>query len=727
MAALGAVPLALAQGQGPLAGLELEQDLPVALVADNVTYDTEAGRVIAEGNVEVYYGERTLTADKIIYDQNANRIEAAGEIVLRDPAGVTVFASAAELDAELRDGLVRGAQSVIGGTARLSAVEARRFENRYNALSRAVYSPCLVCQENPTPLWRIRARRVVHDEEERIVHYENATLDVFGVPIAWVPYFSHPDPTVDRASGFLVPEPRQSTNYGYGIQIPYYFVIDDQTDATFAPFFTTDSGIVGVGEVRRAFDNGGFEVLGSLVQTDFTGEPGLQGHLDTEGNFTFGNDINWGWDVKFSSDDAYLRFFDFSNEDRLTSELFVNRYSRAGFFDVSAVRFQSLRDFEPAGQIPLVVPDFDARYDLPQDVLGGDLGFFANSQVLLRNTAEDTGRLSVGADWERQWVLPVGLSLSAFGEVRGDVFVIGDNPDTADDTSLRLAPLAGLEARYPLIYDEDDGDAHILEPIAQFIVAPFGGNGPEFVNEDSQQIEFDETNLFDRNHFSGIDGFEEGPRFNLGLRYERITDDGIGLDATIGRVFRFAEAEEFTEGSGLADQQSDFVGAWTVRYEDWASVTQRIRFDDDASVNRNEIYGDLSIGPVDLSAGYIFLNEDPALGTPEDREEVAGRTTIAITRNWGVNGFFQRDLEEQEFVEAGGRITYANECCEVDLFLRRRFTDSDDTPASTSVGVQVRLLTLGNQDNTRRAPSGFGDFGTGRTTTAIKPRTGADN
>jgi len=161
-----------------------DPDQPVSLIADRITVDSEENTVTAEGNVEVYYGERTLTARKIVYDDDTGRIVAEGDLVLRDPSGVTVFADAADLDVDLRDGLVQGARSVFRESIRIAAVEARRVDQRYNTLSKAVYSPCEVCAENPVPLWRIRARRIIHDEEEKIIHYENATFDVFGIPIA---------------------------------------------------------------------------------------------------------------------------------------------------------------------------------------------------------------------------------------------------------------------------------------------------------------------------------------------------------------------------------------------------------------------------------------------------------------------------------------------------------------------------------------------------------------
>jgi LPS-assembly protein len=700
---VAAAALALAVGMPARAQLPPEKpDLPVALTADTVEYDTATGRVTASGNVEIYYGERTMTADRIVYDSDTGRITAEGSIVLRDSSGATVFADFADLDAELRDGLVRGARSVMGENIKLSAAEARRVDARFNVLSKAVYSPCKVCPDNPVPLWRIRARRVIHDEVERVIHYEDATLEVLGVPIAWLPWFSHPDPTVDRATGFLIPEFRQSSVYGYGARVPYYWVIDDYSDLTFSPLLTTGDGAVAVIEYRRAFESGSFTTAASLTYNDYQGSNELHGHVEGRGEFDLVNGFRWGFDGIVVTDRGYLRRYDFSDEDRLTSELYVRRYRNDGFFDTTAVYFQSLRDDEPSGNIPVVLPEFDARHEMPGALLGGDLGVFASSYLLLREEGLDSSRLSIGADWERQVILPVGLSLRGFAEVRGDLFVVDDFAGIESATEFRFAPLVGIEARFPLIHESPGGVVHVLEPIAQAIIAPNGGNGSDIPNEDSQVTEFDETNLFDTSHFTGLDAFEEGPRLNLGLRYERISPGGLSFDASVGRVLRLRGAGEFSSGSGLADAASDWVGAWSASYDPYVTVRQRLRISDGFAITRNEIAAELSFSRFELSIGYIFLEKDPSIEATEDREEVTARTSFRIARNWSISGDARHDIENGEFVKAAIGLTYANECCEIALFVKRDFTSSNDAPASTSVGVQVRLFTLGNQDDTTR-------------------------
>jgi LPS-assembly protein len=188
----------------------------------------------------------------------------------------------------------------------------------------------------------------------------------------------------------------------------------------------------------------------------------------------------------------------------------------------------------------------------------------------------------------------------------------------------------------------------------------------------------------------------------LGLRYELISPGGVNFDASAGRVFRLRGADEFSSGSGLRDAASDWVGAWSASYDPYVTVRQRMRISDGFAITRNEISAELTIGRVEFSTGYIFLESDPSIEAPIDRQELTARSRIRIDRNWSISGNTRRDIENGDFVEVGGGLTYENECCQVNFFVKRDFTESDDAPSSTSVGVLVKLFTLGNQDTTAR-------------------------
>jgi LPS-assembly protein len=707
LAALALAAAAPAQAQTtPGELLEIDRSQPVALVADAIAFDEAARTLTASGDVEVYYGERVLRARAITYDETTGRIAAEGPLTLDDGQGSTLIADAAALDADLRNGVIEGARALIAdGAGTMAAVEGRRIDGRYTLLSRTVYSSCEVCAAQPTPVWRIRARRVLHDEVTRDIHYEDAYFDVLGVPVGYLPYFRHPDPSVERRSGFLTPTFQQDDTYGFAARIPYFWAIDPSRDATFTAYPTTRDGFIGETEYRQAFDFGAFSLTGSAGFLDFQDGEGdsLRGHLFGTGRFAVDAFAfeqyglrpvsTLGFDVAVTSDDGYLRRYDFTDDDRLSSELFLQNYGARDFFDVAAVYFQSLRDDEPDGQTPVVLPEFSLRRGLDDPLAGGEIGLFASGLGLARSDGRDVARLSVGVDWERRWVLDFGATLRGFAVGRADLYQVDDDPDL-DGSTTRLAPQAGLDMRYPLVAVTETA-THFLEPGAQLVIAPNGLENETLPNEDSVLVEFDDTNIFDLNRFSGVDRVEGGARLNMGLRYARANAmDGVDVDAMVGRVLRLSDQNEFSDRSGLSERFSDWVGAWSVDFGDTFGLTNRVRIDDSFDFARNEIGARVDWGRLEAQASYVFLSEDPAAGADDDREEVAVDADFRIAPQWTVGGFARRDLQEGRFVRTRARVEYRSECASILAYVGRDFTRSEDNPPSTSVGVQLRLFGL---------------------------------
>jgi LPS-assembly protein len=708
VAAAGLIGHAAAQTPAEMLALEREEG-PAALVADHVSYDERAGTLTAEGNVEVYYGARTLTASRIVYDSTTGRVQADGPIALRDGAGTTLLADFAEVDAGLRDGVVRGARAFIAdGAGSLAAVEAQRVDGRYTALSKAVYSSCQVCEASPIPLWSIRARRIVHDEVERMVHYEDPTFEIMGVPVAWLPYFSHPDPGVERKTGFLAPTFTQSSRFGFGVRIPYFIDLGPSRDVTLTAFPMTGDGFIGEAEYRERFDFGSLDIATSagLVDLENGESRGINGHVFSEGRFDmahFGMNpgTTTGFDLNLSSEPGYLRRYDFSDRDRLKSRAFIENWRGNEFFSLATSYFQSLRDDEPTDQIPIVLPEFSARSVVEDDFTGGEFGFEGGGVGLTRVDGRDVARLTAQVDWSREVIAPFGVALRGFGALRGDVYRINGDPDYDEGLQTRFAPHAGAEARLPLI-SQQDGVAHLIEPGVQFVAAPNGLND-DIPNEDSLLVEFDETNIFDIDRFPGYDRVEEGTRVNLGLRYARIADDPWRLDAAIGQVFRLSEDTSFSDGSGLDEQSSDVVAAWTVGYGPYFLLSNRLRMGEDGELARNEIAARTSYGPASLTGRYLFLGEDETAGALDDREEITLGAGLALTDQWRLDGMMRRDIEQDRYVEAAAQVTFRNECAEIELFVDRDFTDSENSEDGTDVGLRVRIFGAADGTGARSA------------------------
>ena len=137
-----------AAAQAPGADPAPAGEPPVTLLADDVTYDRETGRLIATGSVEALYQGRILRASRIVYDDKAGTIRAEGPIVLVDPATGVMLADSAALTPDLAEGLIEGARLLIAGQLQIAAAEARRRQGRFVSMDRVIASSCTICPQN---------------------------------------------------------------------------------------------------------------------------------------------------------------------------------------------------------------------------------------------------------------------------------------------------------------------------------------------------------------------------------------------------------------------------------------------------------------------------------------------------------------------------------------------------------------------------------------------------
>jgi len=687
-----------AQGAQDLLQLQAtDSDEPLVIVADQVTYDTDGSVARAIGNAEAYYGPRILAADRFEYDEKEGRIRAIGAVALRNEDGTYLFADSADLSATLNDGTVLEPRALLGGGGRFAAVEGQRIDGRFTVLSKAVYSPCAVCFDDPTPLWRVRAARVIHDEETRDIVYEDARFEVEGVPIIYLPYFRHPDPTVKRRTGLLPLEFNEDSTIGYSVKIPYFIELSPTRDLTLTPFITTEDGVLLEAEYRALTSNGQYRLWGSVIPTDRSEDNSdFRGAIEGEGRFSLGGDLGWGFDLNLASDDTFLRRYNYSDADRVTSRLFAVKEDERLFAEANAYVFQSFRPDEEDDTIPLALPELRLRYRALEDPTYGVATATASLLHLERVEGTDVTRISSGIDWERQFVSDFGVVATPFAGARADGYLTASDPTIDSSPRGRINGSVGLDVRMPFIAQNQLG-THIIEPVLQVVVAPFEGDQSDFPNEDSIDLNFDETILLTgESRFAGLDRIEGGPRANIGIRYDFEATNGFGMEAAYGRVFRLEDNNDFSVTSGLQNSESDHVGALRLSFDPYFDITGRFRASEkDLNLERVEIYARGSYGPLSAVGAYARIADDAFSGFTENREEISGKGILRLTEEISVYAEGRRDLEESRLVEAEGGLTFENECCRIDLSASRRSNDDRDAEDGTNFGLTFRLKSLG--------------------------------
>lgn len=680
----------------------------VLMQADELVYNRDTKVVTATGHVEIANAGRVLVADKVTYDSNTGIVTADGNVSLVDQSGDVAFADHVVLRNDLKDGVVETLSVLLSDKSRLAGSSASRKNGTITTLNRAVYSPCEICKEKgqKNPLWQIKAFRVVHDKVAQRIRYEDAYMEIFGVPVLYVPYFSQPDPSVKRQSGLLTPSIGNSSELGQQVTIPYYWVISPDKDLTLSPRYTTREGMVYQGQYRQRFGSGQFETeaSGTWPSTKTANTPAdnnFRGHLFSNGEFGITPEWSWGYQAQVVSDATYLRKYNISDATDLTSNVHLNRFNGRNSFTTDAYFFRGLLASDDSATTPWVAPVMNFEYFMPDKIAGGQLSFTGNAMSLGRERGADSKRLIAEANWEKRVTSRRGFVYRMFGNLRGDYYAVNNVQDPSvpassfgSTTITRALPTIGAESSYPLV-KSDVGYRQIVEPIVQIIYSPNVGNSVEIPNEDSLSFEFDDTNLFSEDRYAGYDRWETGTRANVGMRYAIYGDEGGQATALLGQSFSLRDNNSYSVSSGLQEQNSDYVGRLMLAPNDHLLAVHRFRIDNkDFSFKRNEVNVLGMGGPLTAEIGYAYFSQDQ-FSTTAPREEIILGSILKLDDYWRLFGRARRDLANHSPVSNQVGFGYEDECFDMSLGFYQTFVRDRDIQPENSVLLQITFKTLG--------------------------------
>ena len=218
---------------------------PMLVQADEIKYDYANDTVAAVGHVQIYYGGSTIEADQVVYDQKTKHLHAEGNARLTEANGRITYGQVINLTDDYRDGFVDSLHVEAPDDTRYAAARGDRSQGNYTVLQNGVYTACEPCKDDPKkpPEWQVKAERIIHSDSEKMLYFENATVDLFGLPVAYFPFLSAPDTTVKRKSGFLFPTLATGSAYGFSITTPYYFNLAPDYDLTLYPRYMSKQGL----------------------------------------------------------------------------------------------------------------------------------------------------------------------------------------------------------------------------------------------------------------------------------------------------------------------------------------------------------------------------------------------------------------------------------------------------------------------------------------------------
>jgi len=687
------LPAGLSAQTGPTqsqAPTTQEQEQPALLVADKV-FITPDRKLVAEGNVEAFQGDAKLSASRVVFDRENGQLTLEGPIRIDQGGQSTVLADAAELDNGFQNGLLLGARMVFDQQVQIASVQAKRAAGRYTQFSKVAATSCHVCSDGRPPLWQIRARKVTHDQLERQLYFEGAQLRVLDYPVFYFPYLRLPDPTLERATGFLVPSIRSTSQLGTGVQVPYFFKLGDHKDLTLTPYISARTKTLGY-RYRQAFVNGRIQIEGAHTRDDVQPDQS-RGYLFANGRFDLRNDYRFTFQLRTTSDDAYLADYGLPDLDRLRSEIALERIKRDTAFRTSFIHYKTLRDSEEQDEIPSRVFDLNYEKRYFPKALGGEVRLGFDGHAHERTSDEDVigrdiARATFDAEWLRSWIFASGLRADAQLGASVDTFNIRHDSDFPSEVT-RSTPRAALTLRYPMTRREASGATQFLEPIAQLGWTRVSDT--DVPNDESTFQEFDQGNLLSLSRFPAADRREDGATAVVGVNWARYDTGGRQVLATIGQVFRTDADPDFTLTSGLQGTSSDILLAGQLKSGNGWSLAGRGLMDGDFSFTKAELRGAWSQDGSGISGSYIWQEPDPAENPGDEISEVWLRGRYQVDRNWLTQAEARYDFAESEPIRLGLGVTYQNECVRVNMSVRRRFTSTSTIEPSTEFGFTLSL------------------------------------
>lgn len=719
------------------------------LESDLLIRDDASQTMTARGSVEVRYQGRTLRAQEVIYDTKTGVVTAHGKVQLINADGTAQFADDLTLDKDMRAGFARNFSTRMDQNVKIAAATAIRRNEQVTELNQAIYTPCDVCAEKPTPTWSIEADKVVQDKTKKIIYYHGAKIRLWGAPLLYLPLFWHPDPQTPRSSGFLTPKVGLSKKRGLSYQQPYLQVISPSQDVIISPQINTKVNPFLNVNYRKRFYSGMLEArFGGTYEKEFDnrghrfGESTTRSYILAKGAFDINDKWKWGFSAERASDalifdkydinDVYEQRGLFTSEDhRLTSQIYTSRQDERSWFSVSAVSVQGLRvvgtdastgignKFENSGAFPLIGPMVEGRWEPESPVLFGRLRLQGSSVLLSRSESQfgespyglaayrgengvDSVRGSFQADWRASAVVGPGLRVQPFAQARADAYKIKGiylstealaAGDDAEVNYSRTMGVAGVDLSLPLYKGLKDGGSVVIEPLVQVATGSDSSRVPVVVarNGATTYLYNEDSSAFEFDE-TNLFRTNKSPGFDL---YEGGTRMNVGGRATYntsdGRGGSLLVGRSFrTEFDPLLPERTGLQE----KSSDWIVAATVTPIHGIYAYVRTRLDSDTTkINRLETGAdaytsriqGSFRYLKDNVDSNGERQENFETRGQLQLTKKWALTAFGQLDLVAETWRRRDLGVAYTDDCIRIDIIYQH-----EDRYSSTVSGLRLQ-------------------------------------
>ncbi len=652
-------------------------DQQINIYADEIKVNKTGEKVNAVGDVIVINNHDVkIKSDNIFYDKQKGNLDAFGNVILNDEVKNTFFFDKLSSSDNLDE---------ITGTkvkARLKD-DSRIVGSKYvkkgdiNIINDAEYTPCK--EDNylikNCPGWKLKAKRIYHDNSTKTIHYDHAQIQLLNVPVFYLPYFSHPDPSVKKRSGFLMPTIQTDGQLGDTFSIPFFLNIKSNLDLTFTPHVQTSSNNFYNLNYRQLNDYLRLEVNTSIDDND--DNSGTSSHLFFDSTI-FNQYGNLNAYLQTSNNDTYMRKNKINNFTTLKSGIDFEREIDNTFFLIETFSYKHLTARNE--QWEYLYPNINYNIkNIENDFFEGNMSL--NNSLSIRKNLDKSyiSQASSQLDWNNQKINKnIGLVTSNEANLRITSISI-DEKSKKDTSNVRIYPQISSKITYPLLSTSPSAN-QILTPIIMPIIAPY--------NNYTSYKEVTNSNLFSSNRATSITEWESGPRINYGIEWYINSKNTADLKTTIGQSYRFNKDNADTTN----EISHYFVNSNITLNPDNFLDTSIIIDREDLKTRSLSANSYNEVGNLRFAINYDYSSGKYA--TPKEQIAVGGKYNLE--KNLFLKFTGSKNLDTNKNIGYQYGLLYENDCLGIDFNYYRDLTKDRDIEESDGFSFTIVLKPFGS-------------------------------
>ena len=572
---------------------------------------------------------------------------------------------------------------------------------------KGVFTSCQNREGKKCPPWAIRAKKIEHNSAKKTIYYKDAVMKIYDFPVFYFPKFFHPDPTVKRQSGFLVPKFSDSSMVGFGSTVPYFWAISKDRDMTITPKLYANENVLIMNEYRQAFNNAYLIVDTSYTQgykeNTNTKLPGSRSHFFSKFTMNFAEDKDYFNDLEINiqrvSNPTYLEVHELQTElvdyeqNILTTSLNYEFQDEVNYFGLNASVYEDVKKTDRT-RYEYIIPNASFERNIFSDEKLGLVNLFSNANI--RNVGVDqTTKIWVNDfNWASK---PFSNFRGVQSELEGLVKVVNYEADAerykTDGLNSEISSAISYNSSLPLIKKNNKKNSiNFLTPKMSLRLAP---GHMRNIQDDDLKLSY--SNLFSLNKNSQGDVIEKGTSIALGVELSNndLVDEVPGeknYSLSIGQVYNVEENNDIPLRSSLHQKSSDLVGKGYFKFNENFRVTSEFSFDHNFNdVNYNDLGANLILGNASFNLKY--LEENNHIGSTN---YIRSDVKIEIDDSNELNFDFRRNLETESTEFYSLAYDYLNDCLRAGVVFRRKFYEDRDIEHADSLMFKISLVPLGD-------------------------------